>query len=94
METSFNTARAEDMIRNVFHNVRFETIQHLILRDTLEQARIFRNTETNTRISILRGKCRSLYLFITFLAQSNLNRINPKKYWKPLLNTHHAEAFM
>lgn len=40
METSFNTTRAEDMIRNVFHNVRFETIRHLILRDTLEQARI------------------------------------------------------
>lgn len=40
METSFNTARAEDMIRHVFHNVRFETIQHLILRDTLERARI------------------------------------------------------
>lgn len=91
METSFNTARTEDMIRNVFHNVRFET-PHFTRHFRASQD--FRNTEANTRISSLRGKCRSLYLFITFLAQSNLNRINPKKYWKPLLNTHHAEAFM
>lgn len=32
----------------------------------LRASQDFRNTEANTRISILTGKCRSLYLFITF----------------------------
>lgn len=56
----------------------FETIQHLILRDTLERARILEILKPTPGFQFWRVNAEAFIYLLLFLARSNLNRINPK----------------